>query len=88
MARSKALKLLAALLGTYYERLAHYHSDVGGLVPDLSEDCECTATRTATWLVRTGTQWTKRLRQIIENPLNMPNFRTHKDELERLQANS
>ena len=45
-------------------------------------------THTATGLVRTGTQWTKRHRQIIENPLNKRNFRTHQDELEREQANS
>jgi hypothetical protein len=27
-----------------YARLAHYLGDRGGLVPGLSEDCECTAT--------------------------------------------
>jgi hypothetical protein len=32
--------------------------------------------RTATWLIRTGTQWTKRYPQISENPLNKPDFRT------------
>ncbi len=44
--------------------------------------------RTATGLVRTSTQWTKRRRQIIEKRINKPNFRTHKDGLERVQANS
>jgi hypothetical protein len=32
--------------------------------------------RTATGLIRTGTQWTKRYRQIIENRLNKRNSRT------------
>ena len=31
-----------------------------------------TATRTATGLIRTSTQWTKGLHQIIKNPLNKP----------------
>ena len=43
---------------------------------------------TATGLVRTGTQWTKRSLQIIENRLNKRNSRTQWDGLERVQANS
>ncbi len=40
-------------------------------------DHPCTATRTATGLIRTGTQWTKGSLQIIENRANKRNFRTH-----------
>jgi hypothetical protein len=36
-----------------------------------------TATRTATGLILASTQWTKRHPQIIENPLNKRNSRTH-----------
>jgi hypothetical protein len=39
-------------------------------------------------LIRTGTQWTKRLRQIIEIRINKRDFRTHQYGLERVQANS
>jgi hypothetical protein len=39
-------------------------------------------------LIRTGTQWTKRLCRIIENRLNTRDFRTPQDRLERVQANS
>ena len=41
--------------------------------------------RNATGLIRTGTQWTKRLGQIIDNRVNMRNFRTPKDGLEPTQ---
>jgi hypothetical protein len=47
-----------------------------------------TATRTATGLVRAGTQWTKQLRQIIKIRLSKRNFRTHQDGLEHAPANS
>src|SRR3712207_627178 len=42
--------------------------------------------RTAMGLIRAVTQWTKRLRRIIENRLNKRNFRTHQDGLDRAQA--
>jgi hypothetical protein len=41
-------------------------------VPRGIEACECTATV----LIRTGTQWTERLRQIIDNCINKRNLRT------------
>jgi hypothetical protein len=49
---------------------------------------EFTATRTATGLIRTSTEWTKRYRKILENRLNGRNNRTHWDGLEYAQANS
>jgi hypothetical protein len=54
--------------------------------PSLLEWLYCN--RTATGLVRTGTQWTKRLGQIIENRVNRRDNRTQQDGLERAQANS
>ena len=71
-----------------YARLAYYLADVSSLVPGLSELCGRTATRTATGLVRTGTEWTKTAPRIIESRLNKRGFRTQKDGLERVQANS
>jgi len=44
--------------------------------------------RTATGLIRTGTQWTNLPRQITQNRLNKRNSRTHQYGLERVQANS
>jgi hypothetical protein len=55
-----------------------------GSYPALSEDCECTATG----LLQASTQWTNRLARSTENRISKRNFRTHKDGLERTQANS
>jgi hypothetical protein len=72
----------------YYAHHGRPLTDDVSLIPSTNCGHECTATRTATGLVRAGTQWTKRLRQIIENRLNERNFRTHQYELGRAQANS
>jgi hypothetical protein len=62
----------------YYAHLGRPLADGGSLIP--STNCRprmyCT-TRAATGLIRTGTQWTKRFLQIIENRLSKRNFRTY-----------
>jgi hypothetical protein len=47
-----------------------------------------TATRTATGLVQTSTQWTRSLGGGAENPIDKRYFRTHQCRLERAKANS
>src|SRR5215203_2295504 len=68
-----------------------YYSTLSSVVPGRRrkpssragvDDHSCTATG----LIRTATQWTKRLRQTIENHLNKRNSRTRKDRLEHAQA--
>jgi hypothetical protein len=81
-------KRLEELPRTSYARLAHYLGDGGGLVPGTQWGPLTYCNRTATGLLRAGTQWTKRDRQIVENPINKRNFRTHQYGLERAQANS
>ncbi len=72
----------------YYAHLGHHLTGAGTLIPSMVDDHECTATRTATGLVQASTQWTSSLARSTENRLNKHNFRTHKDGLERAQANS
>jgi len=81
-------KRLEELPRTSYARLAHYLGDGGGLVPGTEWGPLAYCNRTATGLIRTGTQWTKRLHRIIENRINRRNFRTPQYGLERTQANS
>ena len=47
-------------------RVAHLDGKTAALVTLLG----AAPGRTATWLIRTGTQWTKRCPQIIENRIN------------------
>ncbi len=84
-----AISCLGALRDKPHAHLGHPLTEAKNLIP--STNCRlyaCTATRTATGLVRTGTQWTKGSLWIIENRLNKANYRTHQDGLERAQANS
>ena len=48
----------------------------------------CSNGFTATELIRTGTEWTKRLHRIIENRIDKRIFRTHQYGLVCTQANS
>jgi hypothetical protein len=58
------------------------------LTPQSPPRSEAYCNRTATGLIRTATQWTKRHPWIVENCLNKRYFRTHQDRLGRSQANS
>ena len=62
-----------------------YHTFLGGRGMKAHER---TATRTATGLIRTGTQWTQARLRYPENRINKRNFRMQWDRLGRAQANS
>ena len=52
-------------------------TDAANLTPSTSCRPRMYCNRTATGLIHTGTQWTKRHRQIIENRIDKRNFRMH-----------
>jgi hypothetical protein len=71
-----------------YTYLAHIRSPTPQSSPrGRIADHSCTATRSATGLMHTGTQWTTRHPRIVENRLNKRYFRTWHNALERTQAN-
>ena len=81
-------KLLEVVRVAPHAHLDFPLANAGDLISSANRrPCMC-CNRTATGLVRAGTQWTKQLRKIIENRLNKRDFRTQQDALERVQANS
>jgi len=71
-----------------YAHLGHPLMGTKTLIPSTSCRPPTYCNLSATGLVHAGTEWTKRLRQIVEYRLNRRNFRTHQYGLERTQANS
>jgi hypothetical protein len=63
-------KLLQALRSMAHTSLMHYLAGVSRLVSGTGGGVRAYCNRTATGLIRTGTQWTKRARQIIEIRIN------------------
>jgi hypothetical protein len=67
---------------------AHPLADAGSIIPSTSRRPPMYCNRTATGLIRAGTQRTQDWLSHTENRLNKRNFRTHQYGLERVQANS